>query len=103
MSDTEDIMMDGTMQNHEITMTNAATTIDPSVVQSRILQSSSLAAAAEANFPISFFSIFQHTAAKAKTKNNASPPTIGMSFMTVRNIAPVHGISPAMGCLGSSS
>ena len=35
--------------NHEITMTNEATTIDPSIVQSRILQSSSLArAAAEA-------------------------------------------------------
>mmetsp|Transcript_2976 Transcript_2976/g.4570 ORF Transcript_2976/g.4570 Transcript_2976/m.4570 type:complete len:260 (+) Transcript_2976:52-831(+) len=36
--------------NHEIAMTNASTTIDPSVVQSRILQSSSLAkAAAEAH------------------------------------------------------
>ncbi len=33
---------------HEITMTNANTTIDPSVVQSRILQSTSLAAAAAA-------------------------------------------------------
>jgi RNA-binding protein PNO1 len=33
-------------QNHEIAMTNASTTIDPSVVQSRILQSSSLAKAA---------------------------------------------------------
>jgi len=35
-----------TEQNHEIVMTNAATTIDPNVVQSRILQSSSLAQAA---------------------------------------------------------
>ena len=39
-----------TGKNHEISMTNASTTIDPSVVQSRILQSSSLAkAAAEAH------------------------------------------------------
>ena len=37
-----------TVQNHEITMTNEGTTIDPSVVQSRILQSSSLAKAAAA-------------------------------------------------------
>jgi hypothetical protein len=35
-----------TGKNHEISMTNASTTIDPSVVQSRILQSSSLAKAA---------------------------------------------------------
>eukprot|EP01083_Nonionella_stella_P135037 410775_1 len=35
-------------QNHEIAMTNAATTIDANVVQSRILQSSSLAQAAAA-------------------------------------------------------
>ena len=41
-----DMMVDGQQQSHEITMTNAATTIDPNVVQSRILQSSSLAAAA---------------------------------------------------------
>ena len=34
-------------QNHEIAMTNATTTIDPSVVQSRILQSTSLATAAQ--------------------------------------------------------
>lgn len=40
------MMVDGQQQSHEITMTNAATTIDPNVVQSRILQSSSLAAAA---------------------------------------------------------
>lgn len=33
-------------QNHEIAMTSATTTIDPSIVQSRILQSASLAAAA---------------------------------------------------------
>jgi hypothetical protein len=46
MSDESDMNMDG--QSHEITMTNAATTIDPTVVQSRILQSSSLAAAAAA-------------------------------------------------------
>ena len=39
------MMMEG-QQSHEITMTNASTTIDPTVVQSRILQSSSLAAAA---------------------------------------------------------
>ena len=38
--------MDTTTQNHEISMTNAATTIDPNVVQSRILQSASIAAAA---------------------------------------------------------
>lgn len=44
MSDA-DMMMEG-QQSHEITMTNANTTIDPSVVQSRILQSSSLAVAA---------------------------------------------------------
>lgn len=37
-----------TQQNHEIAMTNEATTIDASVVQSRILQSSSLARAAAA-------------------------------------------------------
>ena len=36
------------LQNHEITMTNAATTIDPNIVQSRILQSTSIAAAAAA-------------------------------------------------------
>lgn len=35
-------------QNHEIAMTSAATTIDANVVQSRILQSSSLAQAAAA-------------------------------------------------------
>lgn len=33
-------------QNHEISMTSSATTIDPSIIQSRILQSSSLAQAA---------------------------------------------------------
>lgn len=38
--------MDSIGQNHEISMTNEATTIDPSIVQSRILQSSSLARAA---------------------------------------------------------
>lgn len=37
---------DPTQQNHEITMTNEATTIDASIIQSRILQSSSLAKAA---------------------------------------------------------
>ena len=42
-----DIEME-TGQNHEIAMTNASTTIDPNVVQSRILQSSSLAQAAAA-------------------------------------------------------
>ena len=40
-----DIEMEGG-QNHEIAMTNASMTIDPTVVQSRILQSSSLAQAA---------------------------------------------------------
>lgn len=40
-----DIEMD-TGQHHEIAMTNVSTTIDPNVVQSRILQSSSLAKAA---------------------------------------------------------
>jgi hypothetical protein len=43
MVDTE---MENTGENHEIAMTSAATTIDPNVVQSRILQSSSLAKAA---------------------------------------------------------
>jgi RNA-binding protein PNO1 len=38
--------MDIIDHNHEISMTNEATTIDPSIVQSRILQSSSLARAA---------------------------------------------------------
>mmetsp|Transcript_2893 Transcript_2893/g.3402 ORF Transcript_2893/g.3402 Transcript_2893/m.3402 type:complete len:259 (-) Transcript_2893:60-836(-) len=41
------MMMDTEQQDHEISMTNASTTIDPSIVQSRILQSSSLAAAAQ--------------------------------------------------------
>jgi hypothetical protein len=45
MSDTEDMIMSDS-RNHEITMTNAATTIDPSIIQSRILQSTSIAAAA---------------------------------------------------------
>lgn len=44
MSDTEDMTM-ADSRNHEITMTNAATTIDPSIIQSRILQSTSIAAA----------------------------------------------------------
>eukprot|EP00979_Chaetoceros_neogracilis_P010964 scaffold2625_cov277-Chaetoceros_neogracile.AAC.15 len=43
MVDTE---MENIRDNHEIAMTSAATTIDPNVVQSRILQSSSLAKAA---------------------------------------------------------
>jgi RNA-binding protein PNO1 len=43
MVDTE---MENIGENHEIAMTSAATTIDPNVVQSRILQSSSLAKAA---------------------------------------------------------
>jgi len=43
MVDTE---MENTGENHEIAMTSAATTIDANVVQSRILQSSSLAKAA---------------------------------------------------------
>ena len=43
-----DTEMDTIEHNHEISMTNEATTIDPSIVQSRILQSSSLARAAAA-------------------------------------------------------
>jgi hypothetical protein len=43
--DTE-ISVERDQQNHDITMTSAGTTIDPSVIQSRILQSSSLAQAA---------------------------------------------------------
>ncbi len=45
MSDTEDMTM-ADSRNHEITMTNTATTIDPSIIQSRILQSTSIATAA---------------------------------------------------------
>ena len=42
--------MDSSMEGHDsLEMTNAATTIDPSVIQSRILQSASLAAAEASN------------------------------------------------------
>mmetsp|Transcript_31920 Transcript_31920/g.38058 ORF Transcript_31920/g.38058 Transcript_31920/m.38058 type:complete len:261 (+) Transcript_31920:153-935(+) len=47
VNDTE-MMSDQQQQSHEINMTNSTTTIDPSIVQSRILQSTSLSAAAAA-------------------------------------------------------
>mmetsp|Transcript_18702 Transcript_18702/g.28045 ORF Transcript_18702/g.28045 Transcript_18702/m.28045 type:complete len:126 (+) Transcript_18702:143-520(+) len=46
MEDLDMSIGDQNGHQHEITMTNASTTIDPSVVQSRILQSASLAAEA---------------------------------------------------------
>jgi len=44
-NDADMTSQDHQQQNHEITMTNSLTTIDPNILQSRILQSTSLSAA----------------------------------------------------------